>query len=898
MKRFANSIPAASEMAATFSGARAAQSTDRAGRQGGVSQGGSPRVDLRIATFGALLAASLLAACGGSSNDDKPGVDARSTLSFGPCAVTIADATAICGTLTVPEERADQASRLIGLPFAILPAKAPLPARDPVVVFTGGPGPSPLRTVAEMPVEALEQFPLRQRRDVIVITQRGTDLTTPTSLDCSELALDFAGGERFASEDAVLTAAKSCRDRLAAAGVKLGSYTTKAIARDMEDLRVMLGARRNFTQWNLVGSSYGSKLALAYMRDAPKGVRSAVLDGPFPLQERELYGAGVLDALSAVLDACQAQPDCALAYPQLKARFAAAIERLETNPEVIGGTRVRGHEVLNVLRAALAVPLAPYGSVPLFMERVAQGDLMAADAVLPFLSNLILAINPEGMFYTVTCTDDGGLTTPASAEVPPQGAGWPDAVRRLIAKNGLGLQARTCPLWTEGVRLSTDILRPLRSEIPSLITVGQFDGSTPATSADILLADLRRGRKVVFPGRGHALLESDPCMLTLAAAFLDNPDSASNTSCVDSADSLRFVTLDSIAATKQALQAGIENVIQAQPLIPSVIAQIDSPASALSWPGAAGVVDRTSRAPAGADTVFRIASVTKIFTSAATHRLVELGRIGLDDPIASHLLPDTTSALRERGYASGSITVAQLLAHSSGIPNHDTQQYQAAVLSDPGHRWTRREQVLFALDRFPRVGEPGQTFEYSDTGYILLGEVIEQKMGTSLGAAVRSLLGLERLGMLLTWWETDEAAPPLPAGFAHAYSDSGLDLRGLDPSADTYGGGGLVSTVGDLTRFMRALFEGRVLQPQSLASMQTEFAAGSGLGRGLFLRRAGDAACWGHEGFWGVGVYYCPEQRISVALTLNLALTQEASLANPALSPFLNAVSLIEWAPR
>lgn len=856
------------------------------------------RFDLRTCVAVSLFATSLLVACGGTSSDDKASVDPRSRLAFGPCAVTIADSSAICGTLTVPEERADKSSRLIGLPFAILPAKAGRPARDPVVIFTGGPGPSPLRTVAELPDEALQQFPLRQSRDVIVMTQRGTDLTTPMGLDCSELVLDFAAGERFASEDAVLLAARACRDRLVAAGVKPGSYTTKAIARDMEDLRVLLGARRGFDQWNLVGSSYGSKLALAYMRDAPEGVRSAVLDGPFPLQERELYSAGVLNALSAVLSACNAQPYCAAAYPNLQARFAAAIERLETSPAVIDGTPVRGHELLNVLRAALAVPRAPYGSLPLFMERVAQGDLVGADAVLPYLSNLILAINPEGMFYTVTCIDDAGLTTAASNEVPPDGAGWPDAVRRLIARKGLGLQARTCPLWTAGVPLSAEILRPLRSDIPSLITVGQFDGSTPATSADILLADLKRARKVVFTGRGHGLLESDECMLAVAAAFIDTPQAAPDTSCVESTDSLRFVTPDSIAAQKIALQSGIEEVLRTQPLIPSVIVQVDHPAAGLIWSGAAGVVDRASQVPVGAETAFRIASVTKTFTSAATHRLFELGQLGLDDPIAAHLLPATATTLRERGYEPDRITLGQLLAHTSGIPNYDTPQYQAAVLADPGHRWTRREQMLFALDRFPKAGGPGETFEYSDTGYNLLGEIIERKTGLGFGAALRSLLSFERLGMRSTWVEADEAAPSLAAGFAHAYADVGLDLRGIDASADAFGGGGLVSTVGDLTRFFRALLEGRVVSPGSLASMQTEYAAGSGLGRGLFLLSAGNQSCWGHEGFWGVGVYYCPESRVSVALTINLALTNEANQADPALSPFLNAVRLIDLASR
>ncbi|NJN00254.1 MAG: hypothetical protein HC793_00810, partial [Aquincola sp.] len=77
-----------------------------------------------LAAIAAVLATSLLAACGGSSNEEPSAIDSRSTLAFGPCAVEIADASAVCGTLTVAEDRADTASRLIGLPFAILPATA------------------------------------------------------------------------------------------------------------------------------------------------------------------------------------------------------------------------------------------------------------------------------------------------------------------------------------------------------------------------------------------------------------------------------------------------------------------------------------------------------------------------------------------------------------------------------------------------------------------------------------------------------------------------------------------------------------------------------------------------------------------------------------------------------
>lgn len=331
----------------------------------------------------------------------------------------------------------------------------------------------------------------------------------------------------------------------------------------------------------------------------------------------------------------------------------------------------------------------------------------------------------------------------------------------------------------------------------------------------------------------------------------------------------------------------------------SVIAQVESPGGGLSWSGAAGVVDRDSGAKATAQTAFRIASVTKTFTTAAKHRLAEQGLLRLDDTVALHLLLTTAAASRQAGYEADRITVLQLLAHTSGLPKYDSAEYQRAILSNPAKRWTRAEQLQFAFERFAKVAAPGQAFEYSDTGYILLGEIIENKTRTNLGAAYRSQLRFGELVLASTWMEAFEAAPPGLANFAHAYGDNGLDLRAADASADTFGGGGLASTVGDLTRFFRALLEGRVVAEASLASMQTQsLVPGSGLGRGIFLLSVGEQTCWGHEGFWGAGVCYCPSSRTSVALTTNLALFTPASDPTGRTAESLLAGSLIEQVER
>src|SRR5205809_483841 len=166
--------------------------------------------------------------------------------------------------------------------------------------------------------------------------------------------------------------------------------------------------------------------------------------------------------------------------------------------------------------------------------------------------------------------------------------------------------------------------------------------------------------------------------------------------------------------------------------------------------------------------------------------------------------------LRGGGYAVDAIHVRNLLQHTSGLYDYaDDHAFQAFVVSHPRHRWTRAEQIQFAMTHGKPLFPPGTDFHYSDTGYILLGEILERVTGQGLGAAYRSLLHFDRLGLGQTYLETLEPKPPHAAPRAHQYL-GGIDTAGFDPSFDLYGGGGLVSTVRDLDRFHRALLTGQV----------------------------------------------------------------------------------------
>jgi D-alanyl-D-alanine carboxypeptidase len=330
------------------------------------------------------------------------------------------------------------------------------------------------------------------------------------------------------------------------------------------------------------------------------------------------------------------------------------------------------------------------------------------------------------------------------------------------------------------------------------------------------------------------------------------------------------------ATPKQRLAAAVEADLRAHPEIPGEAVSVRAPGLAVAV--ARGDADVATRTPLTVDTPFRIASVTKTFVAAAVLRLAEAGAIELDAPVARALSPDTVALLAGDGYRPDRITVRQLLDHTSGLFDYaTTTAYDDRNTTDPTHRWTRDEQVRFAMDHGAPLAAPGVSFHYSDTGYVLLGEILERATGTDLASALRRTIGFDRLGLDHTYWEILESPPPGEPARAHQYYDRTYDNIGLDASHDLYGGGGLVSTVGDVTRFFAALFDGRVFtRAGTLDTMRTVSRPGraDGAALGLFRYEIAGEECWGHPGYWGTVAYACPD--------LDLAFTIETNQANDA----------------
>lgn len=252
------------------------------------------------------------------------------------------------------------------------------------------------------------------------------------------------------------------------------------------------------------------------------------------------------------------------------------------------------------------------------------------------------------------------------------------------------------------------------------------------------------------------------------------------------------------------------------------------------------------------DEGFRLASITKTYVAATALRLHEEGRLDLQAPIGRYLPSDWMQLLASDGYRTRDITVRHLLSHTGGLADHaQAPQFIATIKADPKTHWTREGDLHRLVEWTDPLGAPGEKFAYSDTGYVLLGAIIERITGQTLSQAVREQLRLDAHGVPGTYWERYES----PVGGARAHQRfEGLDTHDWDPSMDLYGGGGLVAPPVDVAVFFDALLAGHVFKkPETLALMQSAdgLPAASEYRLGIFAYNLDGTAAAGHSGFWG-----------------------------------------------
>ena len=456
-----------------------------------------------------------------------------------PCPFAVpAHATVDCGYLTVPESRAIANGIHIKLAVAVLRAPASNLQPDPIVFLNGGPGGSALDEFIN-DAQTFTYYPFRYNRDLIFIDQRGTGYSIPT-LNCPELDdVQYPFPER----EPELVATLGCRERLMASGVNLKAYNSTESAADLEDLRRTL----RYGPWNVLGVSYGSRLALTLLRDYADGVRSVVLDSPYP-PEADIARAdslGVLDGLRVLIRGCQQNPPCHRAYPDLEGTLLKLIGEFSEAPRELMVTdfatdgvyevTMAGRDLIAVLIQAMqneyTLPLLPrmihesahgdYRVLRLVMAEQGYGNDLRA----PGRADLS---DSEGLFHSVICQEEYAFNSLASLGSLILGK-VPESLRSILLDE-VARQFGICEAWDVGKAAPLEN-EAVASKTPALLLVGAYDTFTPPAFARLAARGLANSFTYIFPGSGHSILTAEDCAIDLVQQFIDDPRQAPEAGC-------------------------------------------------------------------------------------------------------------------------------------------------------------------------------------------------------------------------------------------------------------------------------------------------------------------------------------------------------------------------------
>lgn len=477
-----------------------------------------------------------------------------------------------CGFVTVPafhksvadarqrESRENEpGASTFRLPVAVFRSRAETVKPDPLVYLNGGPGSNLIPGLALSVYGALDLA--APDRDIILYDQRGASAADPQFI-CQDFNA-YIGSYRGAIDEAFKETTRKliaeCLDRLTTdVGIDFRAFNSLEHAADVETIRKAL----NIESLNILGSSYGAKLALVVMRHYPDSIRSAVLGSVLPLSGDStlIKQSSFESALMRTFEICATDPLCAEAYPNLELALFQATAELEANPLVLEGPTPADSFTIDSGR--LATALADIYGSGTFNSSVPRLIYAAAGRDEDFLRGTFGVPNPQSEMSTSTSD------TPTQSSTQPENQAYNPSLREAvftgymcneevefvlpevfaagiyayapIAEYYAGKPTNSLALYdyceqlgiTEPV--ASELNEPVFSEIPALVVNGGLDPITgPAFAREV--ADNLAAQFILFPGGSHGITLSNTCAATIMGRFLDTPSRTVEASCAEDA---------------------------------------------------------------------------------------------------------------------------------------------------------------------------------------------------------------------------------------------------------------------------------------------------------------------------------------------------------------------------
>jgi len=426
---------------------------------------------------------------------------------------------AYCTAFEVAENRAQPSGRQIRLRVAVVRADAAQPEADPVVFLDGGPGGA---ASEDYPLIAGAFAELRRRHWLLLVDQRGTGGSNPLSCDETEEESAPAAAPVSAPSSAppaprAAERVRDCAARLATRAAPQYYATSDAVA-DLEALRRALGGPR----FDLLGISYGTRVAQQYAKRYPQAVRAIVLDSAVPndLALGSEHARNLEDALTGLFARCRAQRSCAERFGdpyqtllRVRARLRAQPQRLEMRDPYTFRMQQQTIDEDKLGQLLRFYAYSPY-TAALLPYVLAEAD---AGRYAPLLGQTQVVVGDVadhlngGMALSVTCAEDVARLHPE-----PRDAG-------TVMGNALvEWLINVCPAWPHATA-PADFAAPLAGPVPVLLLAGEHDPVTPPRYAAAIVRALPNGRVLTLAGQGHGLL-SVGCTPRLLGEFIRTLD--------------------------------------------------------------------------------------------------------------------------------------------------------------------------------------------------------------------------------------------------------------------------------------------------------------------------------------------------------------------------------------
>lgn len=443
------------------------------------------------------------------------------SLQFEPCSLS-ADGVpgaieAQCTTFEVPENRTDPDSRKISLALAWIPSGDDAES-DPIFMIAGGPGQSAKESY---PIVHTAFRDLRRSRNVLLLDARGTGESHP--LVCRNEQGEAAISEGDGSETTIdMNAARDFAKRCAEAlgkNADLRYYGTSEHIDDIEAVRVAVKA----PSINLIGISYGTRVAQQYAARYPTTTRAVVLDSVAPntLILGNEHAANLQTALDLQFARCREITACAeqMGDPSTQLTKIGEVLRSGTLPAVRYRDASSGEwreEIPTFGHLAILLRMYAYSpeaasTLPYLLAEAANGRFEAMMAQASSLGRSLTKQIYHGMQLSVMCSEDADEF---AAREEDRGS--------VMGTEFIEFAQAQCSVWPRGTR-DPAFRQPLSGDLPVLLISGQFDPVTPPRYADEVAKSLPNSRALVLPGQGHSVIGIG-CMPKLFAQFIETRD--------------------------------------------------------------------------------------------------------------------------------------------------------------------------------------------------------------------------------------------------------------------------------------------------------------------------------------------------------------------------------------